>query len=133
LDELSELAKRTRAKVDLQVNFIRPAGCSLEWVQGDLWRQAAAIPGVRVAVDDGREARRFGVRTSGQTLIFGKDRRLLFSGGLTSGRGHTGDNEGRATAIRLIEAGSGQLRTTPVYGCALFTAAENRALATQEP
>lgn len=132
LEELAELAERTRATVDIQVNFIRPAGTSLGWVQGDLWRQAAAIPGVRVAVDEGSEARLFGVRTSGQTLIFGKDRRLLFSGGLTSGRGHVGENDGLTAAIRQAEAGGGKLETTPVYGCALFTAEENGALAAQE-
>lgn len=133
LEELSELVQRTRGRALVQVNFVRPPGLSLQWVQGALWRQAEAIPGVRVVVDDGSEARRFGVRTSGQALIFGRDQRLLFSGGLTSGRGHEGDNEGLAAAARLAGSGTGSFERSPVFGCSLFDSAETRdAAALQE-
>ena len=129
LEELSELVQHAGERVSVQVSFIRPDGCSLQWVQGDLWRQAKAIPGVRVVVDDGSEARRFGVRTSGQALIFGSDRRLLFSGGLTAGRGHQGDNAGLAAATRLAQAGAGKFESAPVFGCALFTVEGTRSSA----
>lgn len=131
LEELAELVQRTKGRALVQVSFIRPPGCSLEWVRGALWRQATAIPGARVGVDDGSEARRFGVRTSGQTLIFGKDRRLLFSGGLTASRGHVGENDRLAAAVRLTQGG-GRFETPPVFGCALFTPNETRTLERQE-
>jgi len=132
LEELAELVQRTKGRAFVQVSFVRPPGCSEEWVHGALWRQATAIPGVRVVVDDGSEARRFGVRTSGQTLIFGQDRHLLFSGGLTASRGHVGESEGLAAATRLARAGAGRFETTPVFGCALLTPKETRALDQQE-
>lgn len=128
LDELATLVTRVRERGSVEVRFLRPPGYSEAWVHGELWRQAAAIPGVRVAVDDGGEARHFGARTSGQVLIFGRDHRLLFSGGLTGGRGHLGDNDGLAKAQRLLQSGAGKFETAPVFGCALFSADENRVV-----
>ena len=40
---------------------------------------------------------RFGAETSGQTLLYDRDGRLLFSGGTTGSRGHDGDNAGFAS------------------------------------
>jgi hypothetical protein len=132
LEELAELVQRAGARTAVQVSFVRPPGCSPEWVRGALWRQAEAIPGVRVVMEDGREARRFGVLTSGQALIFGKDRRLLFSGGLTVSRGHVGQSDARVAATRLAETGAGRFETTPVFGCLLLTPEEARGFAPEE-
>lgn len=133
LEELEQLVRQTRGSATVQVNFVRPPGCSDAWVRGDLWRQAVAIPGVRVVVDDGRDVRQFSVHTSGQTLVFGPDRRLLFTGGLTPGRGHGGESESLIQATRRAGSGSGPLVTTPVFGCALFTDAEERLLEQRWP
>jgi len=51
---------------------------------------------------DGAEANRFGAETSGHTLLFDFGRRLLFSGGITDSRGHTGDNAGESAIVALI-------------------------------
>jgi hypothetical protein len=69
--------------------------------------------------DDAVEARRFGVFTSGQSLLYAPDGALLFSGGITASRGHAGDNAGIA-AIAALARGRGAATTeTPVFGCAL--------------
>jgi hypothetical protein len=73
---------------------------------------------------EGRESRRFGAATSGQTLLYAADGRLLFNGGITESRGHSGDNAGRSAILSLVlgltSAPTGQPLSTPVYGCPLF-------------
>ena len=107
------------------VLMLRPAGMPDDWVHTDLWSSAAAIPGVSVLADDeGAEARRFGAATSGQALLYSADGQLLFAGGITESRGHSGDNAGRS-AIESLVLGSQTIPTTrpaltPVYGCPLF-------------
>ena len=121
LAELSRLMTVARGRVSARVLFIKPAGAGAGWVESDLWASAAAIPGVRVAADEGgREAARFGAGTSGLTLLYGADGRLLFSGGVTSARGHEGDNAGRDALVGLLANEKGEAAETPVFGCQLF-------------
>jgi hypothetical protein len=121
LDELAEALARANRAAKSYVLFIRPAGFAEGWEHSDLWKRAARIPGVTPIADDkGVEAARFGTSTSGQTLLYGADGRLLFSGGITGSRGHAGDNEGRAGLVALLtRTGSAQTHTS-VFGCPLF-------------
>ena len=67
------------------------------WEKTDPWRAAAALPDVTVIRDDeGATADRFGAVTSGQTFLYDARGTLQFSGGITSARGHAGNNAGRA-------------------------------------
>jgi len=66
------------------------------------------------------EARRFGVETSGQTLLYDAGGRLIFSGGITGSRGHAGDNAGEAALVALLTSGQADRRATSVFGCPLF-------------
>jgi hypothetical protein len=99
-----------------------PAGADAAWTESDLWETAGRIPGVTVLADrDGADARRFGARTSGHALLFDNSGKLLFSGGITSARGHEGDNAGRSAILGLVEGRASDLATTPIYGCDLFS------------
>ena len=132
LDELGEALARARTRPRTYVLFLKPEGFSNGWEQTDSWRIAAALPGVTPVRDDsGREARRFGVATSGQTLLYDADGTLLFSGGITAARGHAGDNAGRSELVSLLTRGQsarpGALNlgqsvhdATRVFGCPLF-------------
>jgi hypothetical protein len=130
IEELSKLMTHCAGKLSAKVIAIRPAGVTQGWEQTDLARSAAAIPGVEVVADDqGREAQRFGGATSGQTLLFAADGRLLFAGGITESRGHIGDNAGRSAIEAIVLAESNDISTTretnpgqtPVFGCPLFS------------
>ena len=119
--ELALLMAHAVGRVAAHVLVARPDGVDESWSKTDIWRSAEAIPGVRVTSDDEDvEARRFRVETSGQTLLYGTDGRLLFSGGITPSRGHSGDNAGRATILDIIAERSTDRSTTPVFGCHLF-------------
>ncbi|MBV9998390.1 MAG: hypothetical protein JO015_04665 [Verrucomicrobia bacterium] len=52
-------------------------------------------------------------------LIFDKDRRLVFKGGITESRAHEGDNDNLARAIAAFGAQDAQVKSAPVYGCSL--------------
>jgi hypothetical protein len=58
--------------------------------------------------------------------LYGPGGDLLFSGGITAARGHSGDNCGRSTIISLLteETANAPVRAGPaqtfVFGCPLF-------------
>ena len=132
LGELAELMARAAERPRAYVLFIRPAGVNDAWEKTSLWKSAGDIPGVTVlSNDDGREARRFGVATSGQTLLYASTGTLLFAGGTTGARGHPGDNAGRATILDLLEGNRPPQTASPVFGCDLFSPAVERELSTE--
>lgn len=121
IGELSQLMTQAEGRVTAYVLFVKPPGFSAEWEKTDLWSSAAAIPGVSVVRDDeGVEALRFHAATSGQVTLYDGGGSLLFSGGITSARGHAGDNAGRAAIVSLLTTDETGQRETPVFGCPLF-------------
>ena len=68
-------------------------------------------------------AKSFGTFTSGQTLLYDSAGRLLFKGGITAYRGHSGDNEGRSLITALLRGDApAQIKlpvAMPVFGCSL--------------
>ena len=119
--ELARLMARAKGRVSAHVLFLKPADLPDGWEKTDLWRSAAAIPGVEVLADGGgEEARRFGAATSSQVLLYDAGGRLLFSGGITASRGHSGDNAGRAAVESLLTEGAADKTGTFVFGCPLF-------------
>jgi hypothetical protein len=123
IGELEILMTQAQGQLDASVIFLKPPGFSDNWTKAALWRAAVAIPGVSAMIDDGHEARLFGAATSGQTMVYGSEGRLLFSGGITAARGHFGVNAGASNiAVLLEQAAPRAAGKTPVYGCALFAA-----------
>ncbi len=121
LTELNRLAALCPNTANLVVLFLRPAGCPEAFAETDLRRQAEAIPGVSALTDDnGDAARRLGAATSGETLLYAPNGRLLFHGGLTGSRGHEGDNAGLAAVTAWLHGISGPSQA-PVYGCPMTT------------
>jgi hypothetical protein len=121
IGELARLMTQAQGRVTAYVLFVKPPLFSDGWEQTDLWASAAAIPGVTVVRDDdGAEAVRFHAATSGQTVLYDAAGNLLFSGGITSARGHAGDNAGRTAIVSLLTSDEAEERGTPVFGCPLF-------------
>ncbi len=120
IGELNRVLARTHDRVTAHVFFIKPSQSSEGWSKTDLWRSAAAIPGVTVHEDlGGRLAGLFGAETSGDVLLYDTKGQLLFSGGITGSRGHAGDNASETTLISLCEGQTIQFAETPVFGCSL--------------
>jgi hypothetical protein len=121
IGELAKLMARVQERVRTHVLFYRPATADQEWERTDLWEAAQVIPGVLVHTDeDGREAQRFRAFVSGQTLLYDHEGRLLFNGGITAARGHSGDNDGRSSLTAILHGRTPGRWQTPVFGCFLF-------------
>jgi hypothetical protein len=120
VSELARLVGRLPGRVAARVLFLRPADVAEGWERTDLWRTVSSIPGtVALRDDDGVEAARFGAATSGFTVLYGPDGRLLFKGGLTASRGHEGDSFGQRRVVSLLTTGSADRSDSPVFGCHL--------------
>ena len=118
--ELAQVMARAQGKVRAYVLFFTPRESGADWQNSELRRSAAQIPGVTVLSDiDGAEAHRFGVETSGHTFLFDRNGRLLFNGGITASRGHSGDNVGENAVISLVNDEPASRAHTLVFGCSL--------------
>jgi hypothetical protein len=122
IGELAELLARAPRRPRTFVVFVRPGGVPTAWEQTGTFDRARRIPGVTVIRDDnGDEASRFGVLTSGQALLYDRDGRLVYSGGITGARGKSGSNIGRSSLLALLEGAHPPRATTQVFGCSLFS------------
>jgi hypothetical protein len=120
LHELSQLMTRTVGRVDAHILFVKPHGADSAWCDGDLWKQAQSIPDASASVDnDGKDAGIFNANTSGQVIVYDSAGAICFSGGITDGRGHEGDNNGLSAILQLVHDGQTSVKATPVYGCSL--------------
>lgn len=127
LSELSLLLAEVQGKVDASVLFVRPLGVPPNWEITELWETVARMPGVNLSADnDGVEARRFGSSTSGQVMLYNTQGELIFSGGITTSRGHAGENNGRNAIVALLTQGQATTDKPPVFGCPLFEKAKDR-------
>jgi hypothetical protein len=89
-------------------------------LQGGSWEAAKSMPGATLVFDrDGREAKRFGARTSGQVDLYDAAGRLQFAGGITASRGHAGDNTGRRAVEDFLAGRPARWDSHAVFGCAL--------------
>lgn len=120
VSELARLMARLHDRVAVRVSVVRPAGTSAGFEDTELLARASAIPGATVTVDEGGvEAERFHARTSGHVVVYDASGRRLFSGGITSARGHEGESFGGKRIASLLTTGVADRDDAPVFGCAL--------------
>jgi hypothetical protein len=120
IDALAEVMNHCQGLATAHVLFFRSAHLPEGWERTALWNDAVAIPGVTaIADEDSLEAVRFGVETSGHTVLFSASGELLFSGGITVSRGHQGSNPGMESLIACLTQGKQDRTPWPVFGCPL--------------
>jgi len=121
MGELASIMTQCQGRLTAYVLLYNPKDFPADWDKTDLWVKAAAIPDVNVLQDeDGIEALRFNASTSGDTLLYDAHGSLLFSGGITAARGHSGDNAGRSTIVSLLTEGVASQRATVTFGCSIY-------------
>jgi len=126
LAELQAIIEKSPCALRTYVVVYRPRQAKAGWEKTDVYDAATRLRGTRVVVDeDGREAKRFGTFTSGQTFLYDAAGLLRFEGGITMLRGHAGLNSGRAGVIHLAN-GEGGKGTHPVFGCSIVSRGEKR-------
>lgn len=126
ITELREiLGSRAGRIAKTYVLVLKPHEFPDGWEKTITWREASSIPGVTVISDiDGVEAARLGARTSGQTLLYDRSGKLLFSGGITALRGEAGDNMGVRRIRALLSGAPVDHNSSKVFGCAIETPGE---------
>jgi hypothetical protein len=121
INELAKLITRKHDYLKTYILFLSPNHMAKGWEKTDLWQSACLIPHVKVVADrDGKEAENFHAHTSGETLLYDTDGKLLFTGGITDGRGHIGDNSGIEKIVALLSQKKNlKQKTNLVFGCSL--------------
>lgn len=119
--ELDRLFPKISSQAIVNVIFLKPEEFSDQDVRGDLWDRAKLISGAVLKIDSGnRESDLYGAKTSGQTFLYDSAGYLVFEGGLTSSRGHTGDSKGQQDILHYFENPiNWTLATSSVFGCGL--------------
>jgi hypothetical protein len=120
LHELEAIIAHSAEPLAIHLLFVSSPNAPANWPEGPLWRQAAAMANVSIAVDgDGELAEKFGAATSGEVSLYDTRGNLLFHGGITDGRGHEGDSIGASAIVAMLREAHPAFVRTPVYGCAL--------------
>lgn len=124
IEELARVMAHINGQVDAYVFFLRPDGVGPGWEKTSQWYDAASIPGVIVACDEqGKLAATFQASTSGATFLYDGSGRLIFSGGITSARGHAGDNDGSDAILAAVLDNCQKSKCTNIFGCTLLDGA----------
>jgi hypothetical protein len=131
LGELDRLLARANGRIRAHVLFYSDPALGADWARTDLWEQAAGMPGVEVHEDlDGKVAKLFGARTSGQVLLYAQDGALLFQGGITAARGRAGESGGARSVLALAQGETAEHTACSVFGCPLTS---NPSPSSEEP
>lgn len=122
INELNRIMAKIGNKVNYNIIFYRPPGFSIDEVKSDLWNMVTKLPFSKTIIDhEGKITQTFGAKTSGQVYLYaGGTKDLIFTGGITSSRGHEGDNLGSAAIVSYINESKRIEKKTNIYGCSLF-------------
>lgn len=122
LESLARLKANFPNSFETRLLYYTPKDTEPSWAHGSSWDIAAQIPGARRVIDPlGAEAKSFGATTSGHVLLYSPDGQLLFSGGVTPSRGHSGDNAGMAAITSILRHEQPTVSRTPTFGCSLYS------------
>lgn len=122
LYELERLIARSKGRLHVTILVYFPAHEREQRPATNTIEAVASRTGLDWEWDEGGSiAATMGCRTSGSVVLYSPAGQPLFWGGITSSRGHAGDNAGTGTILEILTQGSSKRMTTPVYGCSLTT------------
>jgi hypothetical protein len=121
LATLTKLLGDVGPLVRAHVVFLDPDGAPADFFDSETVRRAKSVPGLSVSLDrDGQAARRFGALTSGHVVLYSRTGALMFSGGITSARGHEGESYGTRRIRAVLRSEPADRASAPTFGCELF-------------
>lgn len=120
LNELNRLMTDLNGRLQIYFVFMKPLNADENWAKTDLVKTAGLIPNAHILIDENElETKIFNAQTSGLILLYDSQGNVLYAGGITSSRGHEGDNAGRRAIYNIITQNSDSTMETPVFGCPL--------------
>ena len=121
LEKLQELKEKVQDKLDVQVVMYYPKEKGPAFIEDSLAKGTRKLGYAVIPDEEGTEAKRFGAQTSGHAFMFSSDKKLLFSGGLTSARGHAGPSAASENILAILSASDPSLRSAETFGCCIDT------------
>ena len=118
--ELNKVLGHAPGKCELVVYAFKPKDEPAAWLESSTISTLKKLKARIEVDDDGAIARDLGLNTSGQIQLYSSQGDLLYNGGITSGRGHEGDNVGAQTVIDLLQKGGSNRKSAPVFGCPIY-------------
>lgn len=119
---LDPVVREAAGSMTTDVFVYDPDGNVESWYAGPYGRLVASWPAATVQADPAAgHATQSGATTSGTVCLYAADGRLLFSGGVTSGRGHLGPNPALTCFKRAARGEPVPVAAWPVFGCELTT------------
>lgn len=120
LSELERTTSYVGKRMIVQAVIVYPKGGGKEWTDSAIAKRAKSLPGAQIVWDEGGVlSTRLGVSTSGQVLLYSRQGKLVFEGGITASRSHEGANTGEDNIEEYIRSGRVFTGKTPVFGCSL--------------
>ena len=118
LREFNRALEDSSDQVKIQIGLFCPASEADGWTDTPLTQFADQLqPGCTFIDRSAIEALRFGVLTSGHVLAFSESGICLFSGGITTSRGHDGENRGSLALRSICRGDNPGFLQPPVFGC----------------
>jgi hypothetical protein len=119
LAELARLLERWGDQVSTEILVMQPKDIPKEEFPTIV--REFPLPRVTIRYDlEAKEANHYRVRTSGEILVFDREGKLRFRGGITPSRGHQGPNVGSEAVRALLRGERVTITEMPVFGCPLL-------------
>jgi hypothetical protein len=117
VSELAKILSRVPSACEVTVLMFKPPDEPDSWLEGALF-EACRRMHCKVRPDPGgRLAASLGSLTSGVVVLYDARGKLRYQGGITSSRGHEGDNAGERAIIDILQGHRDSHRSMPVFGC----------------
>jgi hypothetical protein len=117
MNELAKILSRVPNTSKVTVLMYKPPNEPDSWLEGALL-DACRRMHCQVRPDPGgRLAASLGSFTSGGVVLYDADGKLRYQGGITSSRGHEGDNAGERAIIEILLGHRDSHKSMPVFGC----------------
>jgi len=117
VNELAKILSRVPKASDVTVLMYKPPNEPDSWLEGTLL-EACRRMHCKVRPDPGgRLAASLGSLTSGGVVLYDANGKLRYQGGITSSRGHEGDNAGERAIVEILQGHRDSHASMPVFGC----------------
>ncbi len=119
LDELGDLLARSHGSCDALLLQYHPLQGTPDWPVDITPRKLGGVA-VKVVLDEGGKiAAELGAETSGHVVFMDARGTVRFHGGLTIARGHRGKSPVQDSILTIVQGGTADLISAPVFGCTL--------------
>jgi len=120
VEELARISERCEGGLKIVGVFSDYSTLPRPPAQSRMWNKVESILGARSLLDEDAGLRHsFHAATSGECFLLGPDARVIYHGGITSARGHSGPSTGGDAIISFFNTGIISTVTAPVFGCTL--------------